>query len=294
MGGIGGSGGDGGAGGVSTEPYADHWIGTEPGEEAILNDGLQLDAFIAFPADTGSFPAAILMHGCGGLYKNATDMGDDIVLLAQTLLDMGVAVLILDSFSARGYESVCNTQGELVHEVWDRVPDAYAALGWLQGQGFLRSPEDVVAVGLSHGGSAVMASVAREGLPPGMTPPNAIGFASAVAFYPGCGFYSEFFGSTSSGNYFPNSPLLMKHAGNDGLLAFCQARHQRAGEIAAQEGIENLFFLDPPLGYENADHGFMRCTAQKVVQGSCTEDDLSARDLALTDFQTFLANLFGL
>ncbi len=79
------------------------------------------------PPGEGPFPAIVLMHTCGGIQNPHMRQH------GQELLKEGYVVLMLDSFSPRGFESC--PRGSV--NVAAGVVDAYAALAFLSSQTFV-------------------------------------------------------------------------------------------------------------------------------------------------------------
>ncbi|MFN3630703.1 MAG: dienelactone hydrolase family protein, partial [Casimicrobiaceae bacterium] len=99
------------------------------------------------------------------------------------LLERGFTVVFPLSFTARGLADICTVpMGERRVRPRDRVADVLATVTALG----LRPDVDatrLVLWGFSHGGSTVLATLARE--------PRARGlFRQAIAFYPGCSAYA--------------------------------------------------------------------------------------------------------
>ena len=151
------------------------------------------DANISFsihaPSGPGPFPAAILMHGCGGL-DWGTERG--MARHASHLVDAGFVALILDSFTARGIDSICSSSATMAEARAFRRYDAFHAMRRLRERDDV-DRDNVFLVGLSHGGS-VAAELAGGGLSPGSVAkrdlterfPDEPWFRAIVAYYPWC------------------------------------------------------------------------------------------------------------
>src|SRR5690606_3956335 len=99
------------------------------------------------------------------------------------LLDMGYAVLIVDSFNPRGVAEICTTpiREREIHNR-HRVMDAYGALRYLNSRPDVEHGK-IAGIGFSHGGSNALSIMdASEGSH------RATGqeFAASVSMYPGC------------------------------------------------------------------------------------------------------------
>ena len=152
-------------------------------------------------------PAVVMLHGCSGVY-GSNGYGDAAAISTRftnwaiRLNAHGLHALLVDSFSTRdpqhppaqARQNYCSDRPAVVaigaREEVERARDALAGYAALLAQ---RNPDSTPSVdpsrvgllGWSHGGSAVLATVASSTLPP---PP----FTTAQSFYPGCGMYGAF------------------------------------------------------------------------------------------------------
>jgi dienelactone hydrolase len=123
-----------------------------------------------------------MMHGCSGLIARSGHFFSMYRAWAREFLKAGYVVLVIDSAKSRGFGETCSA-GEPRKTMWrDRPKDAYAALGWLQAQPFVK-PDRIAIVGWSQGGGIVLLTLSDKsiGRPAGL----ANDFVAAVAFYPG-------------------------------------------------------------------------------------------------------------
>ncbi len=132
-------------------------------------------AELRFPsAGTERVPAMILLHGSGGI--NAQD-----VQWAKELNDLGVATLLVDSFTGRGIVSTVGDQGRL-SELTVTI-DAYRALEQLAQHPRI-DPRRIGVFGRSRGAvSALYAGVKRFQR---MYMAQGAEFAVYLSFYPAC------------------------------------------------------------------------------------------------------------
>jgi len=180
------------AGGCATKPAVAPTTVTKVSirEQAVRFSGpdVELSGILfepAAPARRGERrPAAVLMHGCSGMFTSRGQLPQGRRDWAERLASRGFVALKVDSFTPRGIGSVCEIKvSERPAQPWEtRVADAYAALDWLVRRTDV-DPKNVLAVGWSHGGSTVMGVVRKEA--PGRRAGGPY-FRAAIAFYPGC------------------------------------------------------------------------------------------------------------
>lgn len=115
--------------------------------------------------------AMVLVHGFDGVSEAREGFW------ARELLKLGVATLVVESFSARGVGTSIANQSSV--STAQGVRDAYAALGYLAAQPDVDAAR-VGIMGMSRGGSVALRAVDRRKLGAGPR------FAAAIALYPGC------------------------------------------------------------------------------------------------------------
>jgi len=121
-------------------------------------------------------PAVILLHGSGGL------SGGREAEWARELNGIGVATLMLDSFTGRGIVSTGENQAQLGRLAM--IVDAYRALEVLSRHPRI-DPGRIAVVGFSRGGQAALyASLKRFQRLHG---PRGVQFAAYLPFYANCG-----------------------------------------------------------------------------------------------------------
>jgi dienelactone hydrolase len=155
----------------------------------------------------GRRPAAVLLHGCSGMYTSRGQMPAGRRAWAEHFARRGFVAVAVDSFGPRGISSVCELEdSKRAAQPWDvRVGDAYAALDYLVERPDV-DPKSVLVVGWSHGGSTVVGVVRPEAKGRRAGGPR---FRAAIAFYPGC------FGPLRLKGYEATMPLLILHGGDD-------------------------------------------------------------------------------
>jgi dienelactone hydrolase len=142
-----------------------------------------LRGFVYRPEGEGPFPAAVALHGCGGLVNASGQIQRRFADWGGRLAAAGLAVLFPDSFSARALSGQCRVRERKVRSSRERVADALAAQRWLQSQPWVVK-DRVSLIGWSSGATASLwAARSRSRTQANDDLPD---FRSAVAFYPGC------------------------------------------------------------------------------------------------------------
>jgi dienelactone hydrolase len=145
------------------------------------------------PPGPGPFPAVVALHGCGGLLDARGKVRKRDADWADRLVGAGHAVLLPDSFTARGYREICTVRERGIRPR-DRAGDVAAAVAWLAGKPFVDAAR-IALVGWSNGGSTVLWAVRAGFMADGPQP------RIAIAFYPGCR------GLTRRADWQPRLPL---------------------------------------------------------------------------------------
>jgi len=144
-----------------------------PGSETVILrvDDESIYAQLFRPAAKGRRPAMVLVHGFDGVSEAREGFW------ARELAALGMATLVVESFSARGVGTSLANQSSV--STAQGVRDAYAALGYLAAQAYV-DPARIGIMGMSRGGSVAMRAVDRRKHGGGP------GFAASIALYPGC------------------------------------------------------------------------------------------------------------
>lgn len=148
-----------------------------------LRGGGEISGLLSLPQGQGPFPGIVALHGCGGLLTKSGKLHARETDWAKRFNAAGYAVLFPDSFTARGYASVCSLRDRPVLPERERVRDAYDALAWLRARTEVQ-PRRIALFGWSHGAMTTLwvMSKTSPGRPAGLKDD----FIGAVAFYPGC------------------------------------------------------------------------------------------------------------
>jgi dienelactone hydrolase len=132
-----------------------------------------LAATLTLPTGQGPFPAVILLHGCGGVSAGQR-------YWVSRLTGWGYAVLLLDSFSARGVTTVCAPANQHLVTAQDRAGDVLSAALYLRTLPDIDGAR-IGVLGESHGGTtaAVVTQARYQLLYPGL-------LKASVDYYGAC------------------------------------------------------------------------------------------------------------
>jgi dienelactone hydrolase len=101
--------------------------GTVEERRRVVRDGFLTAEIIKPKTAGGPLPFVILIHGCSGMTKQLQNWAHDY---ASAILREGYGVLVLDSFTSRGVNGICNDPSQL-NWARRRADDAYSALNYL-------------------------------------------------------------------------------------------------------------------------------------------------------------------
>jgi dienelactone hydrolase len=209
-----------------------------------------------YPAPkAGPRPAVIALHGCNGMRAQNGAINGTWRRYAGYFNAEGMHLLALDSFSARGLRSICETPNarRTVTEE-DRRADVFAALQWLAQQPGV-DPSRLIVAGWSHGAQAVLSTVDASDPAVKAQPVQP---RAAIAFYPGCTKFNR------APNYALAVPLLVLSGAADDWTpaAPCVALQQRlAGKPGAPMDLEV---------YPDSHHGFDGSAPLRVREAANT------------------------
>ncbi len=245
-------------------------------------------------------PVVVALHGCGGLLdarvaaKRAgtiEEVIDPAAALqsryreyAHWLTGRGYAVLMPDSFSARGKAQGICTEALDARTIDDKTrrADALAALRWVARQPGIDARR-VVLLGWSNGAQAVLATIDASRPWPADTPT----VDRAVAFYPGCK------RAVQQHDFKLRSPLLLMIGGADDWTPATRCAMLQNAVQARQPGAR--FRLEI---YPGAYHGFDGTSELQVRRdvtarhgtGVTVGGDAVARVAALAQLDSWLAS----
>lgn len=284
--------------------------------------GLELNARYFRPAGEGPFPAVVVLHGSGGLWRDndpaANVMSRHFEEWAQTFASEGYASLFVDSFTPRGIiefpgRRPAEDPGEddsLCSPAYERPKDVFKALAFLQARPEIQD-DRIALLGFSHGAetalsSLVSASVTKNtwtmsylklngetetrAFPAPARLPASPGFAVAVVYYPGCGYYG-YWGSpssTASNLYMPYAPTLIQHGSADTLYSGNLYPERFVDKSGSQAAAINLTFNPLQLAvYTNATHSF----DEADLSGPVTANQTARQQAQALTLQWFAAYL---
>jgi len=217
--------------------------GAQAAEETVefkSLEGITLTARLFKPEGKGPFAAVIMLHGCAGMLTKSGKLSARETAWAEIFTGLGWVVLMPDSFTARGYRSICTLKNRPVEPYRERPHDAYGALKWLQAQPFVK-PDKVALAGWSHGAMTALWTLRDDAKARPLE--LAHDFVVGVAFYPGCI-------DVGKTDYKPKVPVLLQVglADNWTLPKPCLALVEEAnGRGGTRMEID---------AYEDAVHGF--------------------------------------
>jgi dienelactone hydrolase len=224
-------------------------------------DVVDLSASLTTPSGKGPFPAAVLMHACGGLSSTTGIPGWEGWFYRH-----GYATLTVDSFTGRGWSNVCgNSYLGGIPGSHIRIADARAAFQYLRNNPIIDSKR-VVLIGFSHGGTTtLLASLDRPPLP----------YAGFIALYPGC------YGTSFSSGFTAPTMILIGDQDDWTPADACKSRLETvAGPIELHI-------------YPGASHGFDRPGPTVFPLGHRLEGSPQATSRARADVENFLMKLGG-
>jgi len=114
---------------------------------------IKVEALLTLPDGKGPFPVLLLVHSSGGAKEFTEDYLGFMRDQQKPLLDMGIATMYLDNFSARGAKHTYRDQSKA--SIWSTYVDAFMALEYLS-----KNPKvnkDKIGIsGMSRGGNISM------------------------------------------------------------------------------------------------------------------------------------------
>ena len=149
-------------------------------------DGTSISGYLYRQKRSDPAPTVLMLHGCSGmLTRKYRRLKLREAAWREIFLAEGYNVLLLDSFTARGYKSICkiSLSNRPIEAHRERPHDAYGALRWLQAQTFV-DPKKIVLGGWSNGAMSMLWTVYDNA--PQRPKDLDYDFRAAFGFYPGC------------------------------------------------------------------------------------------------------------
>ena len=195
-----------------------------------------------------SVPAVVLLHGAAGLVRERGEF------YGPQLASMGVAVMVVDTFSARTDMATGFTQRLLNITETMMMADAYAALHYLAARPEIDGHK-VVLTGFSYGGMTTMYALYDQMAR--LLSPDGLRFAGHVSFYGPC--ITRFANSRTTG-----APLLMMYGNDDELI-----RPARCEQIAddMRGGGSDVTVIHYPGAVHQWDGGMSRRMIGRNLSG---------------------------
>ena len=212
--------------GFVADAYAGKFVEFESGGPESKR--VQLIGYLSRPEGSGTFPAVVVLHGCGGFHE-------DMLAWADRLRRWGYAALAIDSFGPRAIERNCGAFG-------DQLADAFRALAYLKAQPYVRA-DHVGVLGFSMGGNSVLAALEQTSVSDAY--PDK--FRAGIALYPKC--------SSSTGIMAAPTLVLIGALDDWNPASECEAMAAGRSEIgiARPPGDRSKLQL---IVYPDAHHGF--------------------------------------
>ncbi|MFT4173074.1 MAG: dienelactone hydrolase family protein [Rhodocyclaceae bacterium] len=257
----------------------------------LSSSAAPLKGYVFEPGTPGPHAAIVMLHGCGGAYASDGRLNARHRMWGELLATQGYVVLMLDSFSPRGIQTLCTqalAQRSLKEA--DRIGDAYAAQAYLRTRQDVQ-PERIGVLGWSHGGGVVLDTVTRP--PRDLTAHGAARFAAAVAFYPGCSARAR-----HADRFHPDAPLLVLMGEADDWTPAAPCRALADAVAARGEPMELVTYPDTYHDFDNP--GLKRLHVRREVpngvhpgQGVTTAPNPVAREDAKARVTRFFARALG-
>jgi len=229
-------------------------------KQTFKGKAITITGELYLPPGGAKVPAMIVHHGSGGI----TDARER--RYARELVKMGVAALVLDSFTGRGVTSTVRDQSAVSTN--DRLGDAFAALKILAGHARIDGAR-VGIMGFSKGGSVALLAAHEVRAAPAL--PAGLRFALHVPFYPSC----------STQHYKPRTtgaPIYMLLGGADTYVGVAPCQEYTAALKAEGARIETIVFQGAMHGFDGGSayqnprgENYSRCVFAQQPDGSWRE-----------------------
>ncbi len=209
----------------------------------------------------GRIPAMIIMHGSGGVRAKRE------VAYAREFNAMGVAAIIIDSFSPRGIRTTVRDQSQL--SSFDMVQDAAHTLQVIARHPAI-DPARIGMIGFSKGGTVVIKSALRQYTLAG----NDAGFALLIAMYPWCGDMPFDFHAANGAPLHMLLGALDRYAGVDSCREFARKFAAQGGNLTLKVYPDAQHDWDYPGSthwIDAAGENSSRCIYDEISSGTWVE-----------------------
>jgi dienelactone hydrolase len=152
------------------------------------------------PKGERPYSAVIMLHGCSGMLTKSGKLKKRPTFWSNWLAARGHLVLMADSFTPRGHNSICRIKTRPVKPDRERPYDAYGALEYLQARFDVR-PDRIFLMGWSNGAMTLLWTLKADA--PARPKSLSHDFHAAIGFYPGCV-------KLSKTEYATNVPVLLQ------------------------------------------------------------------------------------
>lgn len=219
---------------VRFESYNAVW--SELASGAYRSKPVQLGAELFMPsASSARVPAAVFLHGSDGITTHHRRV-------AASMRELGIAVLLVDSFGGRGVDETVDDQAAVPAHAM--LVDAYRALALIATHPNV-DPQRIAIVGWSKGGM-VADWASRERYRAMLAAPG-VRFAAHAAFYPWCGEQHRPVALTGA-------PLLYLIGENDDWTGVAPCRDYAKQVAAAGFNVELVAYPDAEHGFDYPGH----------------------------------------
>ncbi|MBL7817781.1 MAG: dienelactone hydrolase family protein [Saprospiraceae bacterium] len=267
--------------------------------------GLTLSARLVTPNNiqpNEKLPAMVILHGCGGMWSNdnpANGMKNNFNEWASEFSARRIVALFIDSYVPRNLVEFCEknpTNDTICSPAYERTKDPYAGLAYLKTLSYVDGSR-IGMMGFSHGGSTALSAIVdapyvtkslwtvsykidstttfKDTVSAPVAKPTTGGFKTAIAYYPGAGFFG-YYGSTTDykvGKYRNYAPTLILGAAKDPLLP--------ATRVLKDKAVYHNGQTIELVEYANANHSFDEATTSGT-------DDFTAKEAARTKVWSWL------
>lgn len=229
-------------------------------KQTFKGKAITITGELYLPPGSAKVPAMVIHHGSGGV----TDERER--RYARELVTIGVAALVLDSFTGRDVTSTVRDQAAVSTN--DMLGDAFAALKILAGHARIDGAR-VGIVGFSKGGSVALLAAHEVRAAPAL--PAGLRFALHVPFYPAC--VTQHYKPKTTG-----APIYLLLGGADTYVGVAPCQEYAAALKAEGARVEIVVFQDAMHGFDGGNayqnprgENYSRCIFAQQPDGAWKE-----------------------